>query len=190
MDQRKIGAFLKQLRMEQGITQEQLAERFYVSNRTVSRWETGSNLPDLSMLVELAEFYDVDLRELVNGQRKEQTVDPEMKESLLAAAQYTDGEKERLLTTVTVISAVSAVTLLVYICLSQIAGQITAPVFRFTEGLCLGISLAAILCSVAYTTGLLSRLKQHNPGPGTKVAAGICIALCVAAFLLAVAASL
>jgi transcriptional regulator with XRE-family HTH domain len=41
MDQVKIGAFLKRLRKEKGLTQEQLAERLSVSGRTVSRWETG-----------------------------------------------------------------------------------------------------------------------------------------------------
>ena len=61
MDQVKIGTFLKELRNGKGITQEQLADRFYVSRRTVSRWETGSNLPDLDVLVELADFYDVSI---------------------------------------------------------------------------------------------------------------------------------
>lgn len=44
MNQQKIGAFLKMLRNEKNLTQEQLAEKFYVSNRTVSRWETGGSL--------------------------------------------------------------------------------------------------------------------------------------------------
>ena len=47
MDTKKIGAFLKQCRKEKNLTQEQLAEKFGVSARTVSRWETGSNMPDL-----------------------------------------------------------------------------------------------------------------------------------------------
>ena len=51
MNQQKIGEFLKHLRKEQGLTQEQLAEAFYVSSRTVSRWETGSNMPDLEILI-------------------------------------------------------------------------------------------------------------------------------------------
>ena len=50
MDQKKIGEFLKRLRKEKGLTQEQLAERFYVSSKTVSRWETGSNMPDVGTL--------------------------------------------------------------------------------------------------------------------------------------------
>lgn len=44
MNQIKIGGFLKELRKEKGLTQEQLAEQFNVSRRSVSRWETGSNL--------------------------------------------------------------------------------------------------------------------------------------------------
>ena len=56
MDQKKIGSFLKELRKEKGLTQEQLAERLKVSSRSVSRWETGNNMPDLSILVELSDF--------------------------------------------------------------------------------------------------------------------------------------
>lgn len=47
MNQQKIGMFMKSLRKEKGLTQEQLAEVFNVSNRTVSRWENGNNMPDL-----------------------------------------------------------------------------------------------------------------------------------------------
>ena len=56
MDTVKIGNFLRELRKEKNLTQEQLAEVFSVSNRTVSRWETGSNMPDISLLLEMAEY--------------------------------------------------------------------------------------------------------------------------------------
>ena len=49
MDQSKVGRFIKELRKEKNLTQEQLAEQFNVSRRTVSRWETGNNLPDLDV---------------------------------------------------------------------------------------------------------------------------------------------
>ena len=52
MNQIKISAFLKELRKEKNLTQEQLAEQLNVSGRTVSRWETGTNMPDVSILVE------------------------------------------------------------------------------------------------------------------------------------------
>ena len=70
MDQVKIGSFLKKLRKEKNLTQEKLAEQLSVSNRTVSRWETGSNMPDIGMLVEIADYFGVSIPEIINGERK------------------------------------------------------------------------------------------------------------------------
>ena len=70
MDQKKIGVFLKELRKEKELTQEQLAEIVQVSNRTVSRWENGNNMPDLDILIEISDYYEVDLREILDGERK------------------------------------------------------------------------------------------------------------------------
>ncbi|MCI9292491.1 MAG: helix-turn-helix transcriptional regulator, partial [Erysipelotrichaceae bacterium] len=53
MKQEKIGKFLKELRKQKGLTQEQIAEKFNVSNRTISRWENGNNMPDLDILIEI-----------------------------------------------------------------------------------------------------------------------------------------
>lgn len=74
MDMKKIGNFLKELRKEKELTQEQLAEIFNVSRRTVSRWETGNNIPDLDILIELSDYYHVDLREILDGERKDLSV--------------------------------------------------------------------------------------------------------------------
>lgn len=93
MDQKKIGLFLKELRKEKELTQSQLAEQLNVSDRTVSRWETGTNLPDLSVLVELADFYDVDIREIIDGERKSENMNVEMKDTLMKAAQYATEDK-------------------------------------------------------------------------------------------------
>ena len=94
MDQKKIGAFLKTLRKEKELTQEQLAEQFNLSDRTVSRWETGVNMPDLSLLVELSEFYHLDIKEIIDGERKGETMDQEIKDTLVKVAEYTDSEKK------------------------------------------------------------------------------------------------
>ena len=59
IDQIKIGGFLRALRKEKELTQEQLAEKFGVSSRSVSRWENGNTMPELSVLVELADYYKV-----------------------------------------------------------------------------------------------------------------------------------
>lgn len=96
MDTKKIGAFLKQCRKEKNLTQEQLAEAFGVSARTVSRWETGKNMPDLGMLVELAEYYEVEMKELLDGERS-QTMNKEMKETLDKVADYENLVKQKAL---------------------------------------------------------------------------------------------
>ncbi len=90
MNQQKIGTFLKELRNEKNLTQEQLAEFLGVSRRTVSRWETGSNMPDLDILIEMADFYDVDLRELLDGERISENMNEEMKETLGKVASYNE----------------------------------------------------------------------------------------------------
>ena len=92
MDQIKIGIFLKELRKEKGLTQEQLAEVLNVSSRTVSRWETGSNMPDISMLVVIASFYDVSIPEVVQGERETETMDKEIRETAVAMAKYSKNE--------------------------------------------------------------------------------------------------
>lgn len=75
MDQQKMGAFLKKLRNEKDLTQEQLAEKFGVSRRSVSRWEGGYNLPDIDILIEMSDFYEVELKELLNGERKNEQME-------------------------------------------------------------------------------------------------------------------
>ena len=95
MNQIKIGEFLRELRKEKGLTQEQLAEQFNISRRSVSRWETGSNMPDVGLLIEIADFFDVDIREIIDGERKSENMEKE-KETLRKVAEYADAEKAKL----------------------------------------------------------------------------------------------
>ena len=94
MDQKKIGLFLKMLRNEKGLTQEQLAEKLNVSNRSVSRWETGSTLPDISLIIELADYYEVDIKELVEGERKSEIMNKELTETFDKIAEYSIERKK------------------------------------------------------------------------------------------------
>ena len=95
MNQVKIGEFLRELRKEKELTQEQLAEQFNISRRSVSRWEKGSNMPDVGLLIEIADFFEVDIREIIDGQRKSENMDKE-KETLKKVAEYADAEKGKL----------------------------------------------------------------------------------------------
>lgn len=71
MNQAKVGNFLRELRKEKKLTQRQVGLVFNVSRRTVSRWETGDNMPDISLFPEIANYYKVDLQELFDGERKQ-----------------------------------------------------------------------------------------------------------------------
>ena len=69
MDQRKVGRFIARLRKERGITQEALGRELGVTNKTVSRWENGNYMPDIQLLVPLAEALGVSVNELLSGER-------------------------------------------------------------------------------------------------------------------------
>ena len=86
MELTKVGKFLKELRNQKGLTQEQLAEKFNVSGRTVSRWENGNNMPDLDILIEISDYYEVDIREILNGERKSESMNKETEETVLQVA--------------------------------------------------------------------------------------------------------
>lgn len=72
MVQAEFGAFLSQLRKEKGLTQKQLAEALFVSDKAVSRWECGNGYPDISQLQPLAEVLGVSLAELLNAKRMDE----------------------------------------------------------------------------------------------------------------------
>ena len=67
MDTKKIGKFISENRKRKGLTQEQLGELLGVTNKTISRWENGNYMPDLSLLIPLSETLDISLNELLNG---------------------------------------------------------------------------------------------------------------------------
>ena len=69
MDIVKTGEFIAKLRKEKGLTQEQFGDNMGVTNKTVSRWETGKYLPPADVLLLMSELFDVSINELLTGQR-------------------------------------------------------------------------------------------------------------------------
>lgn len=92
MDQVKISSFLRELRKEKNLTQESLAEQLNVSNRTISRWETGMNMPDISMLMEIADFYDLSISEIIDGERKGENMNQETRNTAIKMVKYSKNE--------------------------------------------------------------------------------------------------
>ena len=69
MDMIRMGSFLAELRKEHGMTQAELGEKLGVTNKTVSRWETGSYMPPVEMLEELSNLYGLTINELLSGRK-------------------------------------------------------------------------------------------------------------------------
>ena len=69
MDMIRIGKFIAELRKKQGLTQEQLGENIGVTNKTISRWETGNYLPPADALMAMSELFSVSINEILSGRR-------------------------------------------------------------------------------------------------------------------------
>lgn len=69
MDQEKIGKFISLCRKEKNLTQVQLAEKLNITNRAVSKWETGKSCPDVSIMLELCKILGITVNELLSGER-------------------------------------------------------------------------------------------------------------------------
>ena len=69
MDSIKIGKFIKQLRKEKGLTQIDLADKLLLSDKTISKWETGNGLPDASTMIPLTKILGISVNELLSGER-------------------------------------------------------------------------------------------------------------------------
>ena len=99
MDMVRIGAFLKELRVQNHMTQEQLGEKLGVTNKTISRWECGTYLPPVEMLKELSDLYGLTINEIVSGQRlNEEQFRQQAEENIadaLEASAFTLPEKVR-----------------------------------------------------------------------------------------------
>lgn len=98
MDQEKTGKFISSLRKEQGFTQAELAEKLGITDRAVSKWETGKCLPDAGIMVELCEILGISVNELLTGEKIAMDDYKEIAEKNLAESVRIEREKNKKLT--------------------------------------------------------------------------------------------
>lgn len=161
MDQQKIGRFLKTLRKEKSMTQEQLAEKLGVSNRSVSRWETGANLPDLDILIQLADHYGVELREILDGEKRTHDMDKEMEETVLKVADYSNQEKMLLTKRIHWIFLAGVAAFVVYMIL-DIRGLTEAGIYEDIASVALGMVLGILLLGVLFTSRYMAKVRAFK----------------------------
>ena len=157
MDMLKMGAYLKKLRNEKGLTQEELAEKFGVTRRSVSRWETGDNLPDIDILIEMSDFYNVELKDLLQGGNK--NIENKEKETAILVDDYNKTNNNKSYKVVLVYLSLGIISLIINQTLSFINLPETFWI-GFVKGATAGLSLVSLIFAILYITGKLNSIKN------------------------------
>lgn len=142
IDKQKFGAFITELRKQKGFTQKELAEQLFLSDKAISKWERGLSMPDITLLVPLAELLDVTVTELLECRRIEdcKQMDTVQVELLVKKAihfseeeqQYNKQQKKRSAIIYFICLIVSCVEIALFFLLGLTQGQFIHDVFIWT----------------------------------------------------------
>ncbi len=162
MDQMKIGAFLKKLRKEKNLTQEQLAEQLNVSGRTVSRWETGINMPDISILVNLAEFYNVSIPEIIDGERKSEKMNEEVKETVLKLSDYAETINQKIKIKLFWLTIAALLGMIAFLVIETLGLNTPDSLYEYIASAGLGLDFGMLIVIAMYLSGVLGKIKARR----------------------------
>lgn len=163
MDIAKMGSFLGELRREKGMTQENLAEKLYVSSRTISRWESGKNMPDIETLLFLAEFYDLELIEILNGERKEETMKDEIVDTSLKVSEYEQENNKRIMKRLRVFFIIGFVGKMITYFLNDFSAGKSSEIIsfaKFFDGFFDGFTIGMLVVGILFTCGAFKYLRK------------------------------
>ncbi|MGN1275436.1 MAG: helix-turn-helix domain-containing protein [Floccifex sp.] len=139
-----IGQFISKKRKEQNLTQEQFAQRIGVSNKTVSKWETGKSMPDYSVVQSLCDELHISVSELLEGKESADIQKEEKMMDLLKRIQDLEKQRENLYGILLIVMGIALLSL------SKTFGGSNFK--DFLSGFLCGLSLVEMLCGV-YVVG-------------------------------------
>ena len=139
MDQSAIGKFIFKKRKEKNFTQEQLAERLGVSNKTISKWETGKCMPDYSMIEPLCQELNITAAQLFDGE-DEKSIHTYDSQQILKMIKETQDLKNKKRMLIGIVISLTGIVFLIY---SQLIGG--TDMQEMLSGFTLGISFPLIL---------------------------------------------
>ena len=161
MDQKKIGIFLKELRKEKQLTQEQLAEVFGVTNRSISRWENGVNMPDFDLVIEIANYYDVSIEEILDGERKNQTMEQKTEQTLLKVADYENQDKMIFSRRLCRLFIVAIIAFIVY-GIIEMLGLSSTGIYEAISSFALGLVFGGLLVGALVTSRYMAKVQAFK----------------------------
>ena len=109
-------------------------------------------------MIELADYYEVDLRDLLRGERKDDIMNPEIKETAMAVAEYSSEDKKKITRRFNYIFIAATVCLIGFlVTLFAMPDGYSSPILDFIQGVTLGVSLGALILSILLTSGVMER---------------------------------
>lgn len=173
MNQKKIGLYLKDLRKQKGLTQEEFSELLGVSNRSISRWENGVNMPTLELLLEIAKYYEVSMDEILDGEEKPNKMDKETETTLSKVADYDKELNKSFSRRMSIFFVVALVALIAYMIIDT-SGLRGIDLYDGISGFLLGLVAGVILLGILYANGRIfafreRKLKLFNKLKGTNI---------------------
>lgn len=149
MDQIKIGKFIAETRKKKNKTQRQLADALSISDKTVSKWECGKGLPDISLMMPLCEILQITVNDLLTGERvSEDDYQKKAEENMMNLMKENEENKKQMILSVicgviTIIAVCALVVIAAYIQMPTIA-RIAVIISAFLTA-AIGIGAAAVL---------------------------------------------
>ena len=157
MDQVKIGKFIAACRKEKGLTQASLAEKLGITDRAVSKWETGKSLPDASIMLELCELLEINVNELLTGEHITMDNYKELAESkMLELKQKEENANKRMLR---IEIYLAAITIPVFLVMAVIGSYLAKG-----GNLGFGITLIAVGFAMVIAVGIAGMQIEHDAG--------------------------
>lgn len=146
MDQVKIGKFIAERRKQAKLTQMQLAEKLNITDRAVSKWETGKAMPDTSIMLPLCRILNISVNDLLSGEVVTmENYNKELENHLLEMAKQKEEADKRLLKLEVVLGIVAVLPLIVAAVIA-----ILVPMEEWKAGLLVGLSLLPLLIATPF----------------------------------------
>ena len=187
----RIGEQIKNYRKTARLTQEQVANYLGVSTPAVNKWEKGSNMPDISILVDIADYYDISIPEIINGERKSEIMNEEERKIAKTMSDYATTEKEKIFKEMKIQSIMGVCALVLYWILHETDAYMYSDALEKLTGYCETLVSVSVIMMAAYTTGSLSKLRSkswkffmiENPPKPVRLIVSAVVAFCGVAMI-------
>ncbi len=133
-----------------------------VSGRTVSRWETGTNMPDISLLVDIAEIFDVSIPEIINGDRKSEIMEKEVKETVLSLSDYAEAINKKIKGRLLVLTVIAIVGMIAFVAIESTGLDTPGSIYEKIASEGLGLDFGMLIVLAMYLSGLLGKIKARR----------------------------